>query len=214
MNKKERARAAELALAARYPEAVCSLEWGGDSFRLLIMAILSAQCTDARVNLVSQTLFARYGDAYALAAAPVSDIENEIHSVGLYRSKALALSECSKRICEVYGGRVPHETADLLTLRGVGRKVANLVRGDAFGLGGIVADTHCIRICGRLGFYPETLRDPHKVEIILSGIIEPTEQSAFCHRIVMFGREYCMARSPRCTECPLETLCPKFPPVK
>lgn len=135
MNKKERARAAELALAARYPEAVCSLEWGGDSFRLLIMAILSAQCTDARVNLVSQTLFARYGDAYALAAAPVSDIENEIHSVGLYRSKALALSECSKRICEVYGGRVPHETADLLTLRGVGRKVANLVRGDAFGLG-------------------------------------------------------------------------------
>lgn len=206
MNKKERARAAELALAARYPEAVCSLEWGGDSFRLLIMAILSAQCTDARVNLVSQTLFARYGDAYALAAAPVSDIENEIHSVGLYRSKALALSECSKRICEVYGGRVPHETADLLTLRGVGRKVANLVRGDAFGLGGIVADTHCIRICGRLSLSGG--RDPLETERSLEKLIPRTRQSDFCHRLVLFGREVCTARAPKCAECPLFDICP------
>lgn len=206
MNKKERARAAELALAARYPEAVCSLEWGGDSFRLLIMAILSAQCTDARVNLVSQTLFARYGDAYALAAAPVSDIENEIHSVGLYRSKALALSECSKRICEVYGGRVPHEMADLLTLRGVGRKVANLVRGDAFGLGGIVADTHCIRICGRLSLSGG--RDPLETERSLEKLIPRARQSDFCHRLVLFGREVCTARAPKCTECPLFEICP------
>lgn len=206
MNKKERARAAELALAARYPEAVCSLEWGGDSFRLLIMAILSAQCTDARVNLVSQTLFARYGDAYALAAAPVSDIENEIHSVGLYRSKALALSECSKLICEVYGGRVPHETADLLTLRGVGRKVANLVRGDAFGLGGIVADTHCIRICGRLSLSGG--RDPLETERSLEKLIPRARQSDFCHRLVLFGREVCTARAPKCAECPLFDICP------
>ena len=206
MNKKERARAAELALAARYPEAVCSLEWGGDSFRLLIMAILAAQCTDARVNLVSQTLFARYGDAYALAAAPVSDIENEIHSVGLYRSKALALSECSKRICEVYGGRVPHETADLLTLRGVGRKVANLVRGDAFGLGGIVADTHCIRICGRLSLSGG--RDPLETERSLEKLIPRARQSDFCHRLVLFGREVCTARAPKCAECPLFDICP------
>lgn len=206
MNKKERARAAELALAARYPEAVCSLEWGGDSFRLLIMAILSAQCTDARVNLVSQTLFARYGDAYALAAAPVSDIENEIHSVGLYRSKALALSECSKRICEVYGGRVPHEMADLLTLRGVGRKVANLVRGDAFGLGGIVADTHCIRICGRLSLSGG--RDPLETERSLEKLIPRARQSNFCHRLVLFGREVCTARAPKCAECPLFDICP------
>ncbi len=206
MNKKERARAAELALAARYPEAVCSLEWGGDSFRLLIMAILSAQCTDARVNLVSQTLFARYGDAYALAAAPVSDIENEIHSVGLYRSKALALSECSKRICEVYGGRVPHEMADLLTLRGVGRKVANLVRGDAFGLGGIVADTHCIRICGRLSLSGG--RDPLETERSLEKLIPRARQSDFCHRLVLFGREVCTARAPKCAECPLFDICP------
>ena len=206
MNKKERARAAELALAARYPEAVCSLEWGGDSFRLLIMAILSAQCTDARVNLVSQTLFARYGDAYALAAAPVSDIENEIHSVGLYRSKALALSECSKRICEVYGGRVPHEMADLLTLRGVGRKVANLVRGDAFGLGGIVADTHCIRICGRLSLSGG--RDPLETERSLEKLIPRARQSDFCHRLVLFGREVCTARAPKCAECPLLDICP------
>lgn len=206
MNKKERARAAELALAARYPEAFCSLEWGGDSFRLLIMAILSAQCTDARVNLVSQTLFARYGDAYALAAAPVSDIENEIHSVGLYRSKALALSECSKRICEVYGGRVPHEMADLLTLRGVGRKVANLVRGDAFGLGGIVADTHCIRICGRLSLSGG--RDPLETERSLEKLIPRARQSDFCHRLVLFGREVCTARAPKCAECPLFDICP------
>mgnify|MGYP000509694016 FL=1 len=206
MNKKERARAAELALAARYPEAVCSLEWGGDSFRLLIMAILSAQCTDARVNLVSQTLFARYGDAYALAAAPVSDIENEIHSVGLYRSKALALSECSRRICEVYGGRVPHEMADLLTLRGVGRKVANLVRGDAFGLGGIVADTHCIRICGRLSLSGG--RDPLETERSLEKLIPRARQSDFCHRLVLFGREVCTARAPKCAECPLFDICP------
>ena len=206
MNKKERARAAELALAARYPEAVCSLEWGGDSFRLLIMAILSAQCTDARVNLVSQTLFARYGDAYALAAAPVSDIENEIHSVGLYRSKALALSECSRRICEVYGGRVPHEMADLLTLRGVGRKVANLVRGDAFELGGIVADTHCIRICGRLSLSGG--RDPLETERSLEKLIPRARQSDFCHRLVLFGREVCTARAPKCAECPLFDICP------
>lgn len=206
MNKKERARAAELALSARYPEAVCSLEWGGDSFRLLIMAILSAQCTDARVNLVSQTLFARYGDAYALAAAPVSDIENEIHSVGLYRSKALALSECSKRICEVYGGRVPHEMADLLTLRGVGRKVANLVRGDAFGLGGIVADTHCIRICGRLSLSGG--RDALETERSLEKLIPRAKQSDFCHRLVLFGREVCTARAPKCAECPLFDICP------
>lgn len=206
MNKKERARAAELALAARYPEAVCSLEWGGDSFRLLIMAILSAQCTDARVNLVAQTLFARYGDAYALASAPVSDIENEIHSVGLYRSKALALSECSKRICEVYGGRVPHEMADLLTLRGVGRKVANLVRGDAFGLGGIVADTHCIRICGRLSLSGG--RDPLETERSLEKLIPRARQSDFCHRLVLFGREVCTARAPKCAECPLFDICP------
>lgn len=206
MNKKERARAAELALAARYPEAVCSLEWGGDSFRLLIMAILSAQCTDARVNLVSQTLFARYGDAYALAAAPVSDIENEIHSVGLYRSKALALSECSKRICEVYGGRVPHEMAELLTLRGVGRKVANLVRGDAFGLGGIVADTHCIRICGRLSLSGG--RDALETERSLEKLIPRAKQSDFCHRLVLFGREVCTARAPKCAECPLLDICP------
>lgn len=206
MNKKERARAAELALAARYPEAVCSLEWGGDSFRLLIMAILSAQCTDARVNLVSQTLFARYGDAYALAAAPVSDIENEIHSVGLYRSKALALSECSKRICEVYGGRVPHEMAELLTLRGVGRKVANLVRGDAFGLGGIVADTHCIRICGRLSLSGG--RDALETERSLEKLIPRAKQSDFCHRLVLFGREVCTARAPKCAECPLFDICP------
>lgn len=206
MNKKERARAAANALAALYPDAVCSLEWGGDPFRLLITAILSAQCTDARVNIVAETLFAKYGDAYALAAAPISDIENEIHSVGLYHAKARSLSECSKRLCEVYGGRVPCAMEDLLTLRGVGRKVANLVRGDAFGLGGIVADTHCIRICGRLLLSGG--RDALETEKTMEKLIPAAEQSAFCHRLVLFGRDICTARSPKCGKCPLFDICP------
>ena len=205
MTKKQRAAICVERLKEEYPDALCSLN-AGNPLELLIATRLSAQCTDARVNLVSQTLFARYGDAYALAAAPVSDIENEIHSVGLYRSKALALSECSKRICEVYGGRVPHETADLLTLRGVGRKVANLVRGDAFGLGGIVADTHCIRICGRLSLSGG--RDPLETERSLEKLIPRARQSDFCHRLVLFGREVCTARAPKCAECPLFDICP------
>jgi len=207
MNKKERARAAADALAALYPDAVCSREWGGDPFRLLITAILSAQCTDARVNIVAETLFAKYGDAYALAAAPISDIENEIHSVGLYHAKARSLSECSKRLCEVYGGRVPSAMEDLLTLRGVGRKVANLVRGDAFGLGGIVADTHCIRICGRLSLSGG--RDALETEKTMEKLIPAAEQSAFCHRLVLFGRDICTARSPKCGKCPLFDICPE-----
>ncbi len=205
MNKKERARAAADALAALYPDAACSLEWGGDPFRLLITAILSAQCTDARVNIVAETLFAKYGDVYALAAAPVSDIENEIHSVGLYHAKARSLSECSKRLCEVYGGRVPSSMEDLLTLRGVGRKVANLVRGDAFGLGGIVADTHCIRICGRIGLSGG--RDALETEKTTEKLIPAAEQSTFCHRLVLFGRDICTARAPKCGECPLRDIC-------
>ncbi len=193
------------ALETLYPEPACGLFWEGDPYRLLIMAILSAQCTDARVNIVAKTLFLRFPTVYDMAKADLSDIENEIRSVGLYRSKAVALKECSARVCEVYGGEVPREMEDLLTLRGVGRKVANLLRGDIFGLGGIVADTHCIRISGRLGLADG--KDPIKTERSLSKLVPLEKQSDFCHRMVLFGREVCVARSPKCGECPLKEFC-------
>ncbi len=191
-----------------YPAPKCGLDWGNDPYRLLIMAILSAQCTDARVNLVSKTLFGRFPTAESMAKADLSEIETEIRSVGLYRSKAKALKECCTRVCQVYGGEVPSEMKDLLTLRGVGRKVANLLRGDIFGLGGIVADTHCIRISGRLGFSDG--KDPLKTEKALSQIIPLEKQSDFCHRIVLFGREICTARAPKCKECRLKEYCGYF----
>ena len=188
-----------------YPNPQCGLEWGNDPYKLLVMAILSAQCTDARVNLVSKTLFKRFPTAEDMAKATLSDIEEEIRSVGLYHSKGLALKECCTRLCTVYGGEVPSEMKDLLTLRGVGRKVANLLRGDIFGLGGIVADTHCIRISGRLGLADG--KDPLKTEKALSKLIPLKKQCDYCHRMVLFGREICTARSPKCDECKLNELC-------
>lgn len=188
-----------------YPSPQCGLIWDGDPYRLLIMAILSAQCTDARVNIVAKTLFERFPTAYHMAKAELPEIEREIHSVGLYHSKAKALKECCMRICDTYGGEVPSEMKDLLTLRGVGRKVANLLRGDIFGLGGIVADTHCIRISGRLGLADG--KDPLKTERALSKLIPLEKQSDFCHRMVLFGREVCIARNPKCGECKLKEFC-------
>ena len=140
-----------------------------------------------------------------MANADITDIETEIHSVGLYRSKAKSLKECCQRVCEVYNGEVPSDMKDLLTLRGVGRKVANLLRGDIFGLGGIVADTHCIRISGRLGLADG--KDPLKTERALSKVIPLEKQSDFCHRIVLFGRDVCIARSPKCSDCKLKEFC-------
>ncbi len=188
-----------------YPSPQCGLFWQGDPYRLLIMAILSAQCTDARVNLVSETLFKRFPTPSDMADAPIEDIENEIRSVGLYHSKARALKECCDRLTQVYGGVVPMEMKELLTLRGVGRKVANLLRGDIYNLGGIVADTHCIRISGRLGLADG--KDPLKTERALSKLIPTEKQSNFCHRIVLFGREVCTARNPKCGECKLKEFC-------
>ncbi len=202
---KEKAEKIIELLEIRYPEPECGLIWEGDAYRLLIMAILSAQCTDARVNIVAKTLFERFPTVYDMAGAELSDIEREIHSVGLYRSKAKALKECATRVSEVYGGKVPSEMEDLLTLRGVGRKVANLIRGDIFGLGGIVADTHCIRISGRLGLADG--KDPVKTERALSKLIPLEKQSDYCHRMVLFGREICIARSPKCDECELKIYC-------
>lgn len=192
-------------LEEMYPNPQCGLFWQGDPYRLLIMAILSAQCTDARVNLVSESLFKRFPTVYHMAKADLVEIEEEIRSVGLYHSKSKALKECCLRITEVYGGNVPKEMKDLLTLRGVGRKVANLLRGDIYGLGGIVADTHCIRISGRLGLADG--KDPLKTEKALDKIIPKEKQSDFCHRIVLFGREVCIARNPKCNECRLKEFC-------
>jgi len=204
---KERATEAVARLKKRYPEATCALHYEGDPWKLLVMARLSAQCTDARVNLVCQDLFKALPNAEAMAEAPVTQIEDLVRSCGLYRMKAKDLKAMSEQLLSRYGGTVPDEIDELLTLPGVGRKIANLIVGDLYGKPAIVTDTHCIRICGRLGFYPEDLKDPHKIEKILVKVIEPAEQSDFCHRIVWFGREVCTARSPKCGECELRDIC-------
>ena len=190
-----------------YPEAECALEYGGEPWRLLVMGRLSAQCTDARVNIVCRELFERFPTCEALADAPLDEIEAIVRPCGLFRTKAANIKDACRMLCEDFGGVLPDNMDDLLRLPGVGRKIANLLLGDIYKKPAIVADTHCIRICGRLGAYPETLKDPHKVEIILSELIEPEKQSDFCHRIVQFGRDTCTARSPKCDACRLRELC-------
>ncbi len=190
-----------------YPDALCSLEYNDDPWRLLVMARLSAQCTDERVNIVSVPLFEKYPTVYDMASAELTEVEDIVRPCGLYHTKAESIVAAAKLIVGRHDGRVPDSLDDLLALPGIGRKIANLIRGDVFGAPGIVADTHCIRINGKFGFYDTSLKDPAKVEKILSGIVPPEEQSAYCHRMVLFGREYCQARSPRCAECPLATEC-------
>ncbi|MGN1410809.1 MAG: endonuclease III domain-containing protein [Eubacteriales bacterium] len=194
-------------LKSVYPDALCSLEYGGDPWKLLVGARLSAQCTDERVNIVCSPLFEAYPDVYSMAEAEVAKVEEIIKPCGLYHSKADSIVGMAKIIVRDYGGKVPDSMEKLLSLPGVGRKIANLVLGDIYGIPGIVADTHCIRINGRLGFYPTDVKDPAKVEKILSPVIPPEEQSAYCHRMVLFGREYCMARNPACGKCPLGEYC-------
>lgn len=206
MDKKKRALFAISELEKLYPDAVCSLNHGGDPYKLLVMAVLSAQCTDARVNVVSVDLFEKYPTPSLLAASPEGELEEIIRSVGLYNSKAKNLRLACQRLTEVYGGKVPSDMEELLTLPGVGRKVANLIRGDLYGLGGIVADTHCMRITVRLGLSPK--KDPLATEKALSGLIPIDKQSDFCHRLVLFGRDVCTARSPKCGVCPLAGVCP------
>jgi len=203
--KKQVAHEAVKALEALYPEAVCSLNHGGDPYRLLVMAVLSAQCTDARVNIVAAPLFEKYPTPEKMAQSPEGELEEAIRSVGLFRSKAKNLRKACKTLVEDYGGKVPSEMRDLLRLGGVGRKVANLIRGDLYGLGGIVADTHCMRISTRLGLSPKA--DPLVTEKALDKLIPLDKQSDFCHRLVLFGRDVCTARSPKCTACPLNTIC-------
>ncbi len=193
-----------------YPEATCALEYGGDAWRLLVMGRLSAQCTDARVNIVCQELFTKYPDCRAMAEGNIEEIERIVRPCGLFRTKAESIKRASEMILYEYGGRVPDSMEELILLPGVGRKIANLILGDIYSKPAVVCDTHCIRICGRLGFYSESLKDPTKIEFILKEIIAPEKGSDFCHRIVNFGREVCTARSPRCGECPISDLCEHF----
>jgi len=204
---KKRALVAVEELKKLYPDAQCSLESGGDPWRLLVMARLSAQCTDERVNIVCRDLFRELPTANAMAEASIEQIEGLIKSCGLYRGKAKSIKEFSDILVRDHDGCVPDTMEELLALPGVGRKIANLILGDVFKKGGIVADTHCMRICGRLGFYPEGQKDPLKTERIMTPIIPKEEQSDFCHRIVQFGRDVCTARSPKCGECPLAEVC-------
>lgn len=210
MNDKKRAAEAVEILKRVYPDAACALEWGGrDGWKLLVMGRLSAQCTDARVNIVCRELFAEYPTLESLAEAPIAEIERIVHPCGLYRMKAKDIKFACKMLIDDFDGVIPDEMDALLKLPGVGRKIANLLLGDIYKKPAVVADTHCIRICGRLGFYSEELKDPVKVERIMAEHLEPAEQSDFCHRIVQFGRDVCVARSPKCDECPLGALCKK-----
>ncbi len=198
--KKIRAAEVVAALEKRYPEATCALKYDGDPWRLLVMGRLSAQCTDARVNIVCEELFRRFPDAVAMAAAPIEEIEKLVYSCGVYKVKAQNIKDFSRIIVEEFDGRVPDTMEDLLTLPGVGRKIANLILGDIYGKPAIVADTHCIRISNRLGLAES--KTPEKVEKSLVAIVEPEKQSDFCHRLVWFGREVCDAKKPNCASCP------------
>ena len=190
-----------------YPVAECALQFGGDAWKLLVMGRLSAQCTDKRVNIVSKELFRRYPTPADMANADIPELSEIVKPCGLYRVKAQNIKDASAMLISDFGGRLPDTMDELLRFPGVGRKIANLLIGDVFGGEAIVCDTHCIRICARLGMYPEKEKNPEKIEKILRSLIDEREGSDFCHRIVIFGREICSARSPRCEECPLSDLC-------
>ena len=195
-------------LKKEYPDAECSLEYD-DAWKLLVSVRLAAQCTDARVNVVVQELFAKYRTPAELADASVEDIERIVKPCGLGHSKAKDISACMKMLCEKYDGKVPRDFEALLSLPGVGRKSANLIMGDVFGEPAIVTDTHCIRLVNRMGLV-DGIKDPKKVEMELWKLIPPQEGSDFCHRLVYHGREVCTARTkPYCDKCCLQDICAK-----
>ena len=192
-------------LKQRYPEAPCALHYTKD-YELMIAVRLSAQCTDARVNLVTPALFAEYPTLEAMASADISRVEELVHSCGFYKHKARDIVLGCQMLLTDYQGRVPGTMEELLRIPGVGRKTANLLLGDLYAQpGSVVCDTHCIRICGRLGLSQG--KDPEKVETQLRAILPPEESSDFCHRIVLFGRDCCTARNPDCASCPLAIHC-------
>ena len=209
MTKKEKAVLIVEALEALYPESICSLNYQKD-YELLFSVRLSAQCTDARVNLVTPELFGKYPTLEAIAEADVADVEAIIHSTGFFRAKARDIVLSAQMLLADYGGKVPGSMEELLKLPGVGRKTANLVLGDIYHTPGVVvADTHCIRISGKLGLTDGT-KDPLKTEMQLRKVLPPAKSNDFCHRLVLHGRAVCTARSPRCEGCVLSPWCATY----
>ena len=208
MTKKELTLAIIKRLKKEYPDAGCTLDYN-QAWKLLVSVRLAAQCTDARVNVVVQDLYARYPDVAALAAADVEEIEQIVRPCGLGRSKARDISACMKILKEKYGGKVPEDFEALLELPGVGRKSANLIMGDVFGKPAIVTDTHCIRLVNRMGLV-DGIKEPKKVEVVLWKLVPPEEGSDFCHRLVYHGRDICTARTkPFCDKCCINDICRK-----
>ena len=208
MTKKERAQGICEILKSEYPEAICQLN-ADTPFQLIVATRLSAQCTDARVNLVTPALFEKYPSENELAEAPLEDVENLIHSCGFYRGKARDLIGMATMVRDIYGGILPDTIEELTKLPGVGRKTANLIVGDVYKKPAVVADTHVIRITNLLGLTDS--KDPTKVEMQLKKILPPEESNDFCHRIVLHGRAVCIARHPKCDECTLKPLCKNSP---
>ncbi len=203
--KTERAAEAVELLEREYPDAICSLTYR-DPLQLLIATRLSAQCTDARVNMVTPALFARFPDAAAFAAADEEEVAEYIRSCGLFKTKARDIVGMCRKILSDFGGQVPDNLEDLTSLPGVGRKTANLVCGDVFGKPAVVTDTHFIRLCNRMGFVDT--KDPYKVEMAMVELLPPAKSNDFCHRTVLHGRAVCTARTAHCEACCLAGICP------
>ena len=194
-------------LRERYPDALCALQYQKD-YELMIAVRLSAQCTDKRVNEIAPALFARFPTLECFAEATPEEVEPYVRSCGFFRQKARDIVAACQALRDRFGGRVPDSMDELLTIPGVGRKTANLLLGDLYGQPAVVCDTHCIRIANRLGLAKG--KEPEKVERQLRAILPPEESGAFCHRIVLFGRDVCTARSPHCADCPLRPFCREF----
>lgn len=204
MRKNERAEKIREILEKLYPEVSCSLNYS-TPLEMLIATQLSAQCTDARVNIVTKDLFKKYRSAQDFADADLKELEEDIRSTGFYKNKAKNIKACARRIIDVFDGKVPDNMDDLLSLAGTGRKTANLVLGDIYKKPAVVVDTHCIRLTNRLGLTKET--DPAKIEFELKKLLPPDYQLKFCHQMVAHGRLICNARKPKCEECALKEVC-------
>ena len=208
MTKKEKAKKIIEILEEIYPDAICSLEYS-EPYQLLIATRLAAQCTDARVNMVTPALFDRFSSVEEFAAGDISEIEQLVRSCGFYKTKAKDIKAACQMMLSEFDGQVPDNMDDLLKLPGVGRKTANLIVGDIFGKPAIVCDTHCIRITNLLGLAKGKV--PEKVEDQLRKILPPEKSNDFCHRLVLFGRDTCIARRPKCDNCRLRELCASAP---
>ncbi|MEE1075764.1 MAG: endonuclease III [Acutalibacteraceae bacterium] len=204
MTDKERAMLAVDALKAEYPDAICSLVYT-DPLQLLIATRLAAQCTDARVNMVTPKLFEAYKDVNEFANADVADVEELIKSCGLYKTKARDIVAMCIALRDNFNGIVPDTIEELVSLPGIGRKTANLIIGDIFNKPAVVVDTHCIRITGKLGFH--NIKDAVKIERLLRAVLPPQESNDFCHRLVLHGRAVCTARNPKCELCCMKGFC-------